>query len=138
MILYLDSSHIVKLCVEEPGSADVEALVASVDDTAASRIAYAEVRSALARKRREGGIPDEKYANTVAAFRVEWRHMLVQEVTQQVVELAGALCETHKLRGMDAIHLASAKLLAAESELPVRVSTSDPRLHVAAKAEGLA
>jgi len=138
VILYLDSSHIVKLCVEETGSADVEALVASADDTATSRIAYAEVRSALARKRREGGISDEEYAHTVAAFRSEWPHLLIKEVTQQVVELAGELCETHKLRGMDAIHLASAKLLAEGAKTPVRISSSDPRLREAATAEGMA
>jgi predicted nucleic acid-binding protein len=138
VILYLDSSHIVKLCVEEAGSADVAALVASVDDTATSRIAYAEVRSALARKRREGGISEAEHARTVAAFRSEWRHILVQEVTQEVVELAGSLCDAHKLRGMDAIHLASAKLLAAGAGTPVRVSSSDTHLCAAAAAEGMA
>ncbi|MBM4040138.1 MAG: type II toxin-antitoxin system VapC family toxin [Planctomycetes bacterium] len=60
------------------------------------------------------------------------------EATQRVVELAGDLCDLHKLRGMDAIHLASAKLLAQEAEVAVRISTSAPRLREAPVAEGMA
>jgi predicted nucleic acid-binding protein len=138
VILYLDSSSIVKLYVQETDTAEMKRQAAAAEEVASSRIAYAEVRSALARKRREGGISQAEYARTVAAFRSEWLHITVQEVTQQVVELAGAFCEAHKLRGMDAIHLASAKLLADATEAPVRISSSDPRLREAATAEGMA
>ena len=138
MILYLDSSSIVKLYAQEPDTAEMKRQAADAEEVASSRIAYAEVRSAFARKRREGLLSFADYTEAVSALRAEWRRFVVVDVTQQVVELAGALCETHKLRAMDAIHLASAKLLASGAGAPVRVSSSDPRLREAAAAEGMA
>ncbi len=138
MILYLDSSSIVKLYADEPDSADMERQVAAAEDVASSRIAYAEVRSALARKRRERGLSPADHAKAVSTLRAEWSSFVVVDVTQQVVGLAGDFTDAHRLRGMDAIHLASAKLLADESGVPVRISTSDPRLREAAAAEGMA
>ena len=138
MILYLDSSDIVKLYAQEADSERMKGLVAQAADLATSRIAYAEVRCALSRKRREGLVAPGDYAKAVSAFRTDWRRFVVVEVAQQVVELAADLSEAHVLRGMDAIHLASAKLLADSLSVPIRVSSSDQRLGAAAKAEGLA
>ena len=138
MILYLDSSSIVKLFLQESDSAEIERLAAAADELASSRIAYAEVRSAFARKLREGHLSPEGHHEATSSFVIEWQDYAVIEVTQQAVELAGDLCDVHKLRGMDAIHLASAKILAAEVDEPVRISTSDSRLIEAAVAEGMA
>jgi len=138
VILYLDSSSLVKLYVEEAGSSEVEALVAAADGAATSRTAYAELRSALARKQREGGLSAADRARIAAAFRSEWDRLIVQEVTQDAVELAGDLSERHSLRALDAIHLASARLLAEQSRIPVRFSSSDRRLQEAAASEGMA
>ena len=138
MILYLDSSSIVKLYAQEPDTAEMKRQAADAEEVASSRIAYAEVRSAFARKRREGLLSFGDYTEAVSALRAEWRRFVVVDVTQEVVELAGGLCDTHRLRGMDAIHLASAKVLAAEANVPLRISSSDPRLREAATAEGLA
>lgn len=138
MILYLDSSSIVKLYAQEPDTAEMKRQAGAAGEVASSRIAYAEVRSAFARKRREGLLSVADYTEAVSAFRVEWRRFVVVDVTQQVVELAGDLSDTHRLRGMDAIHLASAKLLAGGAKTPVRISSSDPRIQEAAASEGMA
>jgi len=138
VILYLDSSSIVKLYAQEPGTAETKRLVAEAKKVASSRIAYAEVRAAFVRKRREGILSPADYTQALSRLRVDWPRFVVVGVTQQVVELAGDLSEAHRLRGMDAIHLASAKTLAAEVDEPVQVLTSDPRLHEAAAAEGMA
>ncbi len=138
MILYLDSSDLVKLYVHEADAPRVKSLAAAADEMATSRIAYAEVRSALSRKHREGGIAAADHAEVVSKFRADWPRFVVVEVTQQVVELAADFCGAHVLRALDAIHLASAKLLADRQTAPVRVSSSDRRLASAAKAEGLA
>lgn len=138
MILYLDSSNIVKLYVEEAGSEELDALLASAEGIATSRIAFAEVRCALARKRRDGDVSPADYGEVVTGFRDDWPRFIVVEATQDVVERAGGLCEAHRLRTLDAIHLASASLLADSVETPVRFSSSDRRLHKAAASEGLA
>ena len=138
MILYLDSSDVVKLYVQEAATPRIKGLTATADEMATSRIAYAEVRGAMARKHREGGITAADHAEAVAKFKADWPRFVVVEVTQQVVELAADFCGAHVLRALDAIHLASAKLLADSQTAPVRVSSSDRRLASAAKAEGLA
>jgi len=138
VILYLDSSSMVKLFLLEPDSLAVRSQAGAADRLASSRIAYAEVRSAFARKHRDGDLSASDYREATSRLSVRWRGYFVVEVTQQVVELAGDLCESHRLRGMDAIHLASAKLLAAETAMHVRISSSDPRLQEAAAVEGLA
>ena len=48
MILYLDTSSLVRLYVDESGSADVRRLVEQAEIVAASVVAYPEARAALA------------------------------------------------------------------------------------------
>jgi len=136
--LHLDSSDMVKLFLQESDSAATKRLAGAADELASSRIAYAGVRSAFARKQRDGYLSPEDHRKANSSLAIAWKDYIVVEVTQRIVELAGDLCGTHSLRGMDAIHLASAKLLAQESGVTVRISTSDPRLREAAVAEGLA
>lgn len=68
-------------------------------------------------------------------LRSEWDAVEAIDVDDSTSAEAGSLAVRHGLRGMDAIHLASAVLL-AEAE-PV-VVTWDAALQRAAKAEGLA
>ncbi|MBE9540835.1 MAG: type II toxin-antitoxin system VapC family toxin, partial [Proteobacteria bacterium] len=53
MVIYLDTSSLVKLYVEEEDSSKVADLVRSSKVIATSLIAYAEARSAFARRYRE-------------------------------------------------------------------------------------
>lgn len=68
-------------------------------------------------------------------LRSEWDAVEAIDVDESTSAEAGSLAVRHGLRGMDAIHLASAVLL-AEAE-PV-VVTWDAALQRAAQAEGLA
>ena len=52
MILYIDTSALVKLYAKEAGTAEVQRAVAKAEQIATSLIAYVETRSALARKYR--------------------------------------------------------------------------------------
>ena len=69
MILYFDSSSLVKLYVEEAGSDSVRRLAAGASRIAVSIVAYPEARSAFARRRRERGL-------TPAGFRGAERRSL--------------------------------------------------------------
>jgi len=53
LIQYLDTSNLVKLCVEDPGPADIRRLVEQGDIVTTSVVAYPEARAALARRRCE-------------------------------------------------------------------------------------
>ena len=119
MILYLDTSALIKLYAVEGGRALVERAVEEAGFVATSVVAYAEARAALARKRREGVFSAETYREAVQAFEDDWETFEKPEATEGVARAAGNLAEEHALRGFDAIHLASALLVseaAASSE----------------------
>jgi predicted nucleic acid-binding protein len=56
VILYLDTSALVKIYVEETKSTVVRENVQHAEGLATSRIAYAEARAAFARRRRGQGL----------------------------------------------------------------------------------
>jgi predicted nucleic acid-binding protein len=60
LILYLDTSSLIKLYVEESGSRDVEGLVAEASLVCTSVVTYPEARSALARLCRKGNLSADK------------------------------------------------------------------------------
>ena len=111
MILYLDTSSLVKLYVEEAASADVEDLVGSAEIAGTSLIAYAEARAAFARRLRENAFSSKDYSRLCSQFELDWENFLTIHVTREIVRMAGDLAEKHSLRGYDAVHLASAVML---------------------------
>ncbi len=137
MILYLDTSSLVKLYLEEPGAESVELLVDDAAGVATSLVTYAEARSALARGRVAGRLRDATYRTALATFQDQWRTFDVRDITHSLVRHAGDLAEKHILRGFDAIHLASAVTLQTELGEPITFSAADDRLMQAAELEGL-
>lgn len=136
MIVYLDTSSLVKLYVTEDGSAEVRKLVDEADMVATSVVAFPEARSALARLHREELLTGEELDAARDAFLRDWDSFLKIRVLKRVYEHAGELTEEHGLRGFDAIHLASFLELEAQTDgQEVEFSAFDGRLVVAAKAE---
>ncbi len=136
MILYLDTSSLVKLYVEESSSGEIERLVAEASLVCTSVIAYAEARSALARLCREGALTSEEHVLAKADLDHDWPHYLALEVTPEVWQGAGDLAEKHALRGFDSLHLASfLHLTRADFGDSVQFSSFDDRLNRAAQAE---
>ncbi len=115
MILYLDTSALVKLYAVEEGREEVERAVEEADRVATSAVAYAEARAALARKLGEDVFSEEEHREAVEALNKDWRSIEALSVTENVARFAGDLAERHALRGFDAIHLASALLVHAAS-----------------------
>ena len=137
MILYFDSSALVKLYVVEQGSEDTHRAAQGAEILALSRIAWAEFHAAIARRVRL--VPDDEPALEQArnALVSDWAHFLVLEVSQPVVELAGDHADLYALRAYDAVQLASADYLARESGQNVQFACFDRRLNKAAGALGL-
>lgn len=136
MILYLDTSSLVKLYTEEEGPYDVLACLAEATVVATCQIAYAEARAAFARKRKNGEFGEKEYQEVLRSFHRDWERLFAIGVSEDVVKLAGELAERHSLRGFDAIHLASAKLLMEKVNSPIVFSCADERLQGAARTEG--
>lgn len=137
MILYLDTSSLVKLYVEEEGSQAVRNELSEATVVATSTIAYVEARAAFARKHREGDLSEQEYAHILNTLRQEWGTYLTIDVSEPIVTLAGDLTEKHDLRGFDAVHLASALALRDKTQTPVAFSCADERLKSAAETQGL-
>jgi uncharacterized protein len=134
VILYLDTSRLVKLYVEEPGSPAVHAEVEGAELVATSIVAYAEARAALARRRREGSLTAAGHRKAKAGLEADWPRVLTVDVTESVAKRAGDLAERQRLRGFDALHLAT--YLTVVQEFPaerVRFSTADVTLDRAAR-----
>jgi predicted nucleic acid-binding protein len=138
MILYLETSDLVKLYAEEPDSKAISVRVQAADIVATSILSYAEARAALSRKFREKGIDEKDYKRVKQELDADWEHYFVLNLTNGLVQSAGDFSEKHALRGFDALHLASAVEIKRLTSLPVTFSSSDARLRSAAKAEGLA
>jgi predicted nucleic acid-binding protein len=135
--LYLDSSSIVKLYVEEPGAEAVAGLVAVAALVATSALAFPEVRAAFARRRRERTMTPRELAAARGQFGLDWSAMLVIPMDAALAERAGALAESHAIRGADAVHLAAfERLLSAADDEDIRFSCADDRLTRAARRLG--
>ncbi len=137
MILYVDTSALVKLYVPEPESEAVQALVKSAQVAAVSLVAFAEARAAFARKRRERAVNPKDYRRIVREFDDDWDHYFVVDVTEPLVKRAAQLADKHGLRGYDAIQLSSAIVLREHSEEAVSFCCFDDRLLRASRREGL-
>jgi predicted nucleic acid-binding protein len=137
VILYLDTSSLVKIYVPEIETASVQRFVDAAEVVASSSLAYVEARAAFARKRRERDLSARDYRDLVQDFDHDWERYLIVDISDALVKFAGRLAEKHALRGYDAVHLASAVTVRKEGDRPVSFSCFDARLLRAARREGL-
>ena len=133
MILYLDTSSLVKLYVTESHSGLVRAWVEEAEIIATCRVAYPEMMSALNRRFKAGGLEKRDYDQLVKTFSGEWQHFAVIDFDELA---AGRLVAAYGLRGFDAVHLSAAGLLrSSEYAAAVAFSSFDEKLNSAAAAE---
>jgi len=133
---YLDTSALIKRFVAEPGSPRVQQIIRR-EPVATATIAYAEAFAGLNRKQREGHLSKARYAVISRQFETDWQAYIRVELHEEVLRLARTLCERHPLRGLDAIHLASALSLKTMLGEAVTFAAADARLLCAAEAEDL-
>ena len=135
MILYLDASAIVKLHIQETHTSELTKLVLEESARGArvttSCVSYAEVLAAFARN-----VADEADLNRLNTdFLRTWPRYHVVFLDQDILNAAGILSRTHRLRGFDALHLASA-LAARRRREKATFLVFDKMLSRAAEAEG--
>jgi hypothetical protein len=134
VIAYFDASALFKLHVDEPGSEVVRELWGSGVALATSRVSHAELACSIAAAVRAGrhtrGTVDP---DIVDGSFLRKRTYLV-EADPGVIDTAAVVGVRHGLRGLDAIHVASALELA---EFGPTLVSWDERQRAAARAEGL-
>ena len=137
MIVYLDSSGLVKRYVAEADSQEFARIWESQEMLAISAVGYAEVMAAFGRRRREGEMPEDAYAKLTKTFKSDWQCMEVLAVSIQLNDIVDRLTYRYALRGFDSIHLASALHICKISGEEVLFVSADNRLRAAALEERL-
>ena len=137
MILFCDTSALVKLYIREDSSREMQAVAGVATAIAVCRISWAEIMAALARRARE--LPNDAEAIEIVRkrLRTDWPRYAVVEVTQPLVELAGEYADTFALRGYDSVQLAAARTLQDMAGEEVQFACFDARLGKAARVLGM-
>ena len=94
MILFCDTSALLKLFIDEQGSESMIKASSSSEGIAVCRITWAESMAAFAQAR--------------SMFEQAWPGFAIADVTQPLVKKAGMYAEAFALRGYDSVQLAAA------------------------------
>ena len=140
MSVYLDTSALIKLYVEEEGT---EQVVEATQDAADGRVIIVdltplEARSAIRRREREGDISAADADRVLRQIENDCSMtFLMQPSTSAVMEEAARLIDRHPLRAYDALQLAGCLVVRDGMPGPVTFVCADSRLCDAARHEGL-
>jgi predicted nucleic acid-binding protein len=137
MILFCDTSALVKLYIDEIGSALLKRSLEESDAVAVCRIAWAEAHAAFARRAREMPQDADAINRARSALAGDWPHFLILDVDQSLVERAGDYADTFALRAYDSVQLAAASEVASVTQAPTLFACFDTRLNKAAKVLGM-
>lgn len=142
---YLDASAIVKRYSPETGSAWVQEQIAPLagHTVVLSEITLAEVAAALAAKHRASdGITQKERDDALALFlnHCDAEYALIA-INRSIIDRAVSLTQGHKLRGYDAVQLATAlvanETLSSAGLAQLTFVAADEDLLTAAEAKGL-
>ncbi len=138
--IYLDTSALVKLYIEEEGTARITTLTANRDDVqiVVLDITLIESRSAVRRRQREGDIEGADADLILKQIEEDaTTSFLLQPSTSAVMEEAARLIDRHPLRAYDALQLAGCLVVRHDVPGPLTFVCADTRLCEAASLEGV-
>lgn len=141
-LYYLETSALVKLYVQEPGSERLVRLTARAHNHrfAVLALTRVEMHSAIRRRQREGDIDPPVADRLLRQFEQHLESRFIKQVLNDpLIDLAISLVDRHALRAYDAVQLAGCLKLKENSanDQPSFVC-SDQKLLEAAENEGLA
>lgn len=137
MILYLDTSALIKRYVEEPESPLVTEWIDDAELFSTNLLARAETVAGIGRLRRMKAVDEATALHALTSFRRNWPTYMRLPITETTVARADEFAWQYDLRGYDAVHLASAHLWQAKLNEPITLVTFDRRLWQAANILGL-
>ncbi len=136
-MLYLDTSALVKVYVEESHSDIVISAIAQANTVASHVISYVEAHAAFARLHREQVFSDEQFEIVKREFVEDWEGYFQIPFTQRLMQRAAEVAESCALRAYDSVHLAAADILLKQSRESIIFASFDRRLNQAASLLGL-
>ena len=137
MILYLDTSALVKKYIAEPGSDVVNQAIGDAEIVGLSIMERVEVAAALAKAVRMDAITRDEGLVALQLFRSEWSSMMHIQASEMVMARADSMAWEYHLRGHDAVHLASAVLWQESLGRPLTMAVFDQKLWTVAQQVGL-
>lgn len=139
LILYLDTSALVKLYVDEEHAAFTRRVASRAAARVTHDIAYVECCAALARRRRDGSLAVAAHGRCRRQLDRDWIRFSVVSVAVELIRRAAALADTQALRAYDSIHLAAAEatVALARGRTEFKLLAFDTRLLEAARATGI-
>ena len=139
--VYLDTSALLKLYIEEDGADRVTRVMEDAEDgqVVILDLTKVEARSAVRRREREGDIAAGDADRVLRQIEDDASsNFLVQPSTSAVIEEAARLIDRHPLRAYDALQLAGCLVVREGMPEPVTFICADARLCKVATNEGLA
>jgi predicted nucleic acid-binding protein len=143
MLVYLDSSAIVKRYIEEKGSESIDAVYAGLEKEGSLRAAFSswnvgEVFGAIDGRKQRGDLDDRSMAEAVKLFVgetrkfVAMRKLMVLPIDGITLEESRDLIVKHHIYQADALQLATARRSGS-----TMILTADRKLVACAESEGM-
>jgi predicted nucleic acid-binding protein len=133
---YFDTSVLVKCYVQEHGTPEALSLIGR-HAVLSSALAPIEVTSALRRQEASGGLARRQREQALVRLRGDRARWNLLELDWHVLARAEALAGTAPVGTLDALHLASALVFQAETNLRPPFITGDTQQRRAAEGLGL-
>ena len=134
---YFDTSALIKRYVDEPGRVPVLQLLRR-HACVTSAVLPVEIQSALRRRVSEGTLDVADASGILKRLAADRAFWTLVEVGSEVLDAAEALAAAHPLRALDAIHVASARVVAGRTAPTLLTFVSaDVRQTAAATALGM-
>jgi predicted nucleic acid-binding protein len=137
-IIYLDTSAMLKLYVQETYSDEVGNLVSAADGAGTCILTYTEMASAMSRAARMRLVADDTTRTAWYTFLGDWPGFTRLKLSAALAERAANLAWEFGLRGYDAVHLAAALTWQDAIGEPVFLASFDRLLWSAGKKAGIA
>lgn len=137
MILYLDTSALIKRYVAEAGSAEVTALVEQASHAGSVVLARVEMAAAFSKAARMEWVDAVEAEHAWEDFLSHWSSFTRITISPALIERASKLAWDQRLRGYEAAHLAAALLWQEVIDTPLTLATFDRELWQAARKSGL-
>jgi uncharacterized protein len=119
MIAYFDTSALVPLLIEEPGTVTARRLWNAAYARVSNRLLYVEVSAVLAQAHRVDRLTEAQFRDAVELLDDLWERLDVVNVVETLVYEAAGLAQRCGLRGSDAMHCASARRFASDDVVVV-------------------
>lgn len=136
MIVYFESSALLKLFLDEPDAQLALQIWNDASEVVTSEISYLEVHAGLARAVRENPprLSKTNHDRAKEQFGELWLEVTSIGVSTELIERASYVADEHALRAYDALHFAAVLDIADDEIL---LATTDQELERAAKAAGI-